>query len=153
MTIVIAFNIFLCNLIFPEAIQNSGFHLFFRWYPILAFLNLPWNNALVLLQADRKFGKILVLKSINSICFFIVIAFNALFLDLSLTQLIWSFLVINSLTSILSMIAGWDGLIYLFKAGKDTNMELLHFGKYTTFTLIGSNLLRSADTLIISLSP
>ena len=30
---------------------------------------------------------------------------------------------------------------------------LLHFGKYTTFTLIGTNLLRSADTLIISLSP
>jgi O-antigen/teichoic acid export membrane protein len=30
---------------------------------------------------------------------------------------------------------------------------LLDFGKYTTFTLIGTNLLRSADTLIISLSP
>ncbi|MES1181678.1 MAG: oligosaccharide flippase family protein, partial [Flavobacterium sp.] len=30
---------------------------------------------------------------------------------------------------------------------------LLHFGKYTTFTLIGTNLLRSADMLIISLSP
>jgi O-antigen/teichoic acid export membrane protein len=29
----------------------------------------------------------------------------------------------------------------------------LHFGKYTTFTLVGTNLLRSADTLIISLSP
>ena len=30
---------------------------------------------------------------------------------------------------------------------------MLDFGKYTTFTLIGTNLLRSADTLIISLSP
>ena len=30
---------------------------------------------------------------------------------------------------------------------------LIDFGKYTTFTLIGTNLLRSADTLIISLSP
>jgi hypothetical protein len=43
--------------------------MFFIWYPLLAFLNLPWN-ALVVLQADRKYLQILVLKSINSGLFF-----------------------------------------------------------------------------------
>lgn len=49
--------------------------------------------------------------------------------------------------------AGWDGLKHIKKASAETNKILLHFGKYTTFTLVGTNLLRSADTLIISLSP
>jgi O-antigen/teichoic acid export membrane protein len=44
-------------------------------------------------------------------------------------------------------------LKYIRKASASTNSTLLHFGKYTTFTLVGTNLLRSADTLIISLSP
>ena len=51
------------------------------------------------------------------------------------------------------MANGWDGLRHLLKATKRTTRVLLNFGKYTTFTLIGTNLLRSADTLIISLSP
>jgi O-antigen/teichoic acid export membrane protein len=48
---------------------------------------------------------------------------------------------------------GWDGLIHLKNATKEKIKILLNFGKYTTFTLIGTNLLRSADTIIISLSP
>jgi O-antigen/teichoic acid export membrane protein len=48
---------------------------------------------------------------------------------------------------------GWDGILLINKASVETNKTLLHFGKYTTFTLIGTNLLRSVDTLIISLSP
>jgi O-antigen/teichoic acid export membrane protein len=51
------------------------------------------------------------------------------------------------------MVAGWDGFGYFFKATKQSNLTVLNFGKYTTFTLIGTNLLRSADTFIISLSP
>ncbi|MCX6268466.1 MAG: oligosaccharide flippase family protein, partial [Bacteroidetes bacterium] len=41
----------------------------------------------------------------------------------------------------------------IFRATRKTNRTLLDFGKFTTFTLIGTNLLRSADTLISSLSP
>jgi len=57
------------------------------------------------------------------------------------------------LTSLVCIVNGWDGLKYLGQATKKANKVLLDFGKYTTFTLIGTNLLRSADTLIISLSP
>lgn len=152
-TTCIAAILILCNLLFHNAIQNSGYHLFFTWYPLLAFLNLPWNNALVVLQADSKFAKILALKSINSGSFFLVLLVNFFFLELTLTQLIWALLLTNSLTSLVSIIAGWDGLNYIRRASAVTNKKLLNFGKYTTFTLIGTNLLRSADTLIISLSP
>lgn len=152
-TIIIALLIAGCNLFFHESIQHSGYQLFFTWYPLLAFLNLPWNNALVVLQADRSYGKILALKSINSGGFFIVLLINFFFFSMSLLQIVWVYLLINAVTSLVSIFAGWDGLKYIRKASRATNSTLFHFGKYTTFTLVGTNLLRSADTLIISLSP
>jgi len=152
-TTFIAIILIVCNTIFSESIGNSGYSLFFTWYPLLAFLNLPWNNALVVLQADRKYGKILAIKAINSGFFFLVILVHFYFLELTLTYLIIAMLIINATTSLVSIIAGWDGIKYITNACAETNKILLNFGKYTTFTLIGSNLLRSADVLIISLSP
>jgi O-antigen/teichoic acid export membrane protein len=152
-TILVASILILCNIIFHKPIHNSGYQLFFTWYPLLAFINLPWNNALVVLQADRKYGKILALKSINSVGFFIILVVNFFFLNMTITQLVWVILLVNIATSLVSVFAGWDGLKLIRKASVETNKTLLHFGKYTTFTLIGTNLLRSADTLIISLSP
>lgn len=152
-TVFIAIILLSCNIIFNEAISNSGYSLFFKWYPLLAFLNLPWNNALVVLQADRKYGKILAIKALNSASFFLVLLVNFFFLDLTLTELVFALLIINAFTSLISIIAGWDGTKYITSATVETNKTLLNFGKYTTFTLIGTNLLRSADVLIISLSP
>lgn len=152
-TVFIAIILISCNIIFNESISNSGYGLFFKWYPVLAFLNLPWNNALVVLQADRKYGKILAIKALNSGSFFVVLVVNYFFLDLTVTQLVFAMLIINAFTSLISIIAGWDGTKYVTSANAATNKTLLNFGKYTTFTLIGTNLLRSADVLIISLSP
>ncbi|MBN8566095.1 MAG: hypothetical protein J0M25_05110 [Flavobacteriales bacterium] len=141
------------NHIFKEAIQNSIYCLFFTWYPLLALVNLPWNNALIVLQAKMKYGIILWIKTLNSGSFFLVLLVNLLFFNLSVTQLIWILITINSITSFLCMIRGWDGLFFITKACKSTNKTLLNFGKYSTFTLIGTNLLRNADLLIISISP
>lgn len=149
----ISLLLLLANTVFNSAVQQSGYALFFNWYPLLAFINLPWNNALVVLQADRKFGNILLLKAVNSIGFFAVLLVNYFTKSLSIVQLTWIFIFINGITSGISFLKGWDGLRYLKHAASFTNRQLLHFGKYTTFTLIGTNLLRSADTIIISLSP
>jgi O-antigen/teichoic acid export membrane protein len=152
-TTVIVIILLLSNLTFHNAIQNSAYALFFNWYPLLAFINLPWNNALVVLQADRKYGKILQLKALNSVPFFIILIVNFFYFKMTLVEVVWAMLMINVITSLMSMLMGWDGLKDIRKASSETNKTLLHFGKYTTFTLVGTNLLRSADTLIISLSP
>ncbi|MBL0356114.1 MAG: hypothetical protein IPP72_04160 [Chitinophagaceae bacterium] len=152
-TVVIATIVASCNLYFHDAIHHSGYELFFTWYPLLAFLNLPWNNALVVLQADRNYGKMLALKAINSGGFFIILLLNFFLFKMNLLQIVIANLAVNAVTSLVSIVAGWDGLKYIRNASAATNKTLLHFGKYTTFTLVGTNLLRSADTLIISLSP
>jgi len=142
-----------CNLLFHTSLEKAGYGLFFTWYPLLALVNLPWNNALVVLQADRKYGKMLLIKSMNSLPFLMVVLVNYFTGYFTLTQLAIALLIINALTSLISLAAGWDGLRYIFKATRASTNTLLHFGKYTTFTLVGTNLLRSADSIIISLSP
>jgi O-antigen/teichoic acid export membrane protein len=152
-TILIGIVLIVCHLAFTAPIQRAGYELFFTWYPLLALINLPLNTALVIMQADQKFGKIFLIKAINSGGFFLVLLFNYFFLKMTLLQLVWAMLLINIVTSGICMLLGWDGLRHIGKSTKKTNRVLLDFGKYTTFTLIGTNLLRSADTLIISLSP
>ncbi len=152
-TFIICILLYICLYVFYDSIHNSGYELFFKWYPLLAVINLPMNTALVIMQADLKFGKILLIRSIESVGFFLVVAVNFFFLHMSLLQLVISFLVIDAVASGVCLLMDWDGLKYIPKATKDTTKVLLHFGKYTTFTLIGTNLLRSADTFIISFSP
>lgn len=152
-TLFIAIVLWSCNLLFPTAINHAGYGLFFTWYPLLAFVNLPYHSALVILQADRKFGKILLIKMINSGGFFLVLLFHFLIVKLTLTHLVLAQLIIQLVSSLLCTIKKWDGLRHIGHAKRYATSTLLHFGKYTTFTLIGTNLLRSADTLIISLSP
>jgi O-antigen/teichoic acid export membrane protein len=152
-TVGISVILWICHLAFAEPIRNAGYELFFTWYPLLAFFTLPFNTALVVMQADQKFGKLLWIKLINSGGFFLLLLSNFLFFKLALIQLVWAQLGINLLTSAICISNGWDGLSHIMKATHRTTMKLLHFGKYTTFTIIGTNLLRSADTLIISLSP
>lgn len=152
-TILICILMFVCHYAFYEPIHNSGYELFFKWYPFLAIINLPMNTALVIMQADLKFGKILFVRAIESVGFFGVVVVNYFFLHMTLLQLVWAFLVIDAIASGICLIMGWDGLKYIPKATKTTTNVLLNFSKYTTFSLIGTNLLRSADTFIISFSP
>ena len=141
------------KVLFSETINNSSYFLFFTWYPILAFLNLPLNNAMVVMQAKMNYSKILFIKAMNSGLFFSFLVVNSLLLSLSVTELVWGLLIVNSITSIVCIVKSWDGLKLIRKANKSTNKTLLDFGKYSTFTLIGTNLLRNADILIISISP
>ncbi len=149
----IALLIWICHFAFPGPIEHAGYDLFFLWYPLMMIINIPFNTSQVILQAELKFDKILLINSIYSIGFFFIVLLNFLFFRLGITEIVLAQLGINLITSVVCLSGGWDGLKYVVKATKRTNKILLDFGKYTTFTLIGTNLLRSADTLIISLSP
>ena len=68
-TFIICILLYVCLYTFSGSIHNSGYELFFAWYPLLALINLPMNTALVIMQADMQFGKILIIRSIESIGF------------------------------------------------------------------------------------
>ncbi|MDP4290218.1 MAG: hypothetical protein Q8908_03975 [Bacteroidota bacterium] len=153
LTVIISAILIIANLLFKENFKESGWALFFTWYPLLALMNLPFNNAISVLQADQKFGKILLIRSISNGGFVLFLIVNYFFLHLGLYPILYAYLGFNIFTSLLTILFRWDGLKYLRKATQETNKKLINFGKFTMGTLLGSNLLKSSDTFIISLSP
>lgn len=138
---------------FKETVADSGFSLFFECFPLFAIVNLPFNNALSVLQARLRFDLILLIRIINVGIFMVFLLVNYFYLKLGLLEITWVYIVTALITSLITMIFNWDGIRYFFNARNSTNKIILNFGKYTTGTLIGSNLLKSADTFIIGLSP
>ncbi len=133
--------------------MNNGYRLFLIWYPLLALSNLSWNNACALFQAEQNFNRMLWVRFSNIGLFVIFLALNAWLLHWGILEILWVHLGVNFVSSIWCISKKWDGLLYLRSATKETQKELINFGKYSMGTLIGSSLLKSADTFIIGLSP
>lgn len=152
LTIIIIIVLILIKQIFPNWVNQSGYILFFTWYPLLAIFNLPYNNAISVLQANQDFKSILFIRLVSKGGFFIFSLFNYLFFNLDIQSLIFAHLGINLLTSAICVIKKWDGMVFLIKATKRDIARLFHFGKFTIGTMIGSNLLKSADTMLIGFS-
>lgn len=131
----------------------SGYLLFVTWYPLLAMFNLGWNNASALFQAQQNFMRMMYVRLSNVGLFVLFLLINWWYLKLGLVPIIWVYLAVNLVSSLWCTLKNWDGLGYVKFADKTTEKELLHFGKFSMGTLIGSSLLKSADTLIIGLSP
>ncbi|MEO0527587.1 MAG: oligosaccharide flippase family protein [Bacteroidota bacterium] len=132
---------------------TQGYVLFLWWYPVLALCNMGWNNALALFQAEQNFNRMMYVRLSNIGLFVLFLIVNGIWFQCSLLEIIWVNLLVNLIASIWCTIKAWDGLVYLKHANKTTEKELINFGKFSMGTLIGSSLLKSADTLIIGMSP
>ncbi len=152
-TALIIIVVLAVNYFFHDNVQSSGFSLFFKWFPLIAVITIPFNNAQSVLQAKLRFDYILVLRLINVGLFMLYLLVNYFFIRSGLTVIVYAYIITNILTSLVAMIFNWDGIKHITNATKKANKIILDFGKYTTGTLIGSNLLKSADTFIIGLSP
>ncbi len=153
--LVIIISIILYGLlgIFFKAITESGFVYFFYYYPILALANLPWNNAMSVLQSWQAFGRITLIRTLNVGLFTLFLVLNIFFFKFGVVEIIWANIIANFLASALSTWRGWDGLKYIKYSNKETNKKILNFGKYSMATIIGSSLLRSADAFLIGIAP
>jgi len=152
-TLLLIVIVFIVNYFFNDTIKQSGFSLFFNWFPVIAIINLPFNNSLSVLQAKMRFDLLLVIRMINVGLFMMFLIINYFFFQLGIMSILWAYLLTNLISSLTASVLNWDGIKFIFKSKTRTNKLILNFGKYTSGTLIGSNLLRSADTFIIGLSP
>lgn len=132
---------------------NNGYLLFLTWYPFLALFNLSWNNSVSYFQAVQNFKLILYLRVLSLGSFLLFLVANYVWFRFGLFEIMIAFLGVNLLPSVMVFYKKWDGLKYIMKATPTTTKEMLSFGKFSMGTLVGSSLLRSADTIIIGLSP
>ncbi len=139
---------FSLNPIFPD----SYYLPVLLYYPILALVNTSFNQATTLSQGIVNFKRVLVLKSLNGGLSLLFIGTYILLAEATLQGIILMHILANALSSLFSILKKWDGLKYFFHFDKESIFEILNFGKYATASFVGSNLLRSSDTIIISLS-
>jgi O-antigen/teichoic acid export membrane protein len=152
-TLVLVLFLLLIKIIFKSSIDASSYNLFFQWYPLLAIVNLPLNNAVVVQQAKMDYGIILIIRALNSALFFVFLMMNFFYFGFGLRTIVFVFIGCNLITSAICMFKSWDGFSLIKRANRVQLKTLLNFGKYSTFTLIGTNLLRNSDILILSVSP
>ncbi|MCD6355190.1 MAG: oligosaccharide flippase family protein, partial [Prolixibacteraceae bacterium] len=132
---------------------NNGYRLYLIWYPILALFNLSWNNSLSLFQAEQRFKDMLIIRVVSLGSFVLFLLANIIWFHFGLLEVLIAHLASNLLPSIIVALKKWDGLAYIKHSTKTARKEMINFGKYSMGTLVGSSLLRSADTFIIGLSP
>lgn len=136
--------------ILPLFPLNKGMALFFTWFPLIYLATLPINFSVWLLQAAQKFDKILYVRIISQGSFVLFFSLHTLLTEsCSLNQVLSYYLMSNLLAATCCILLGWSHLQSIFLAKKEQVLQLLHFGKYSMGTLMGSNLLRSSDTLLI----
>lgn len=128
-------------------IQTQGVLLFFKWYPVLILVSLPFNFAAWYLQARMRFQHLLFIRSIILFCFVSCILF---FLNhLSLELVVFSYIGSQVVCSMVCLLCRWTGINLILYARRSCLASLFNFGKYSMGTMLGANLLRNSDTLII----
>jgi O-antigen/teichoic acid export membrane protein len=122
------------------------------YYPLLAFANLAHMQATNYSQGMINFKRVMIIRSLVGLLNCLSIGLYILFFKVTLTGLIITYSFSDIIVSLIVISLKWDGRQYLKFSCKTNMINLLQFGKYSTASFIGSNLLRSSDTIIISLS-
>ncbi|MDD3665678.1 MAG: oligosaccharide flippase family protein [Bacteroidales bacterium] len=146
--------IILLNLVFRSSLADSAFNVFFKWYPIALLVGFPFRNSFAILQANLRFDSILVLRLLNGITFLLLLVFLFVAdIKTSIEAIAVFHIFLMLLCSAFSIYMKWDGIRYFKYYDKKHVKRIIDFGKYSSLTMLGSNLLRNTDTWIISLSP
>jgi O-antigen/teichoic acid export membrane protein len=111
--------------------------LLLRWFGVLLVATLPYFMAACVLQAEQRFDRILYIRLLSQGSFVLLIIGLMLTGTASLERVVYSYVLASVVTSLASRTPACV-------------RELAHFGKYSVGSYVGSNLLRSSDTFLIS---
>lgn len=116
---------------------------------LLILTSFPVAISLWLQQMDEFFNRLMYIRLILSIPFLIFIV-SGFFFSFHLEILVQIHLMSYIATSVLTIALGWSSIQSILEAKVAIMQKLLSFGKYTMGTLVSTNLLKSADTFMIS---
>ena len=148
-SIFIALLLLLINILFEKQITQNHFDVFFTWYPLLVFCNLPFFISTWYMQAKYKFLPILLLR-LCMVLPYLSISVYGYYKGLDIDVLVRAYVIWNILASLVALLMGWSGIKHIFKTNKTIIKRQLNFGKYSLGTVVGTNLLKSSDTFIIN---
>ena len=150
LTVVISVFFFSMWLILNKNSHINYYTPILLYYPILALANFPFHQLLIYSQAKMNFKFYFKLKGLQSLFFLIVTLFYITIFQPSVNGLIITHIISFALISICLLFSQHKKLSVFGRINKTTRKLILGFGKYATASYIGSNLLRSADTIMLS---
>lgn len=119
------------------------------WFGIISLVSLPSGMATWFLQARARFGPLQWVRILTQAAFLLLIGSIQMTQSLTLPTLFGVYALANGVVSVWTLANGWSRLSDLHRGTRAERQPLLHFGKYSIGTLVGANLLRSADTLLL----
>jgi O-antigen/teichoic acid export membrane protein len=137
-------------LLLPFEIHNAGFNLFLKWFGITFLISLPTVIATMVLQAELRFDKMLLMRLVNQ-GLFILFLFILFLLDkVSLEHIFYSNLAASAISGLFVLTMGWSKINLISYKTSGCMKEICHFGKYSVGTNLSSSLLVNSDTFFIT---
>lgn len=131
-------------------IENLGISLFLRWFGLTYVLSLPFFVTSCILQAKQRFDQLLFIRLFNQGSFVVFILLFIFFKKINITTVIYSYLLSNAVSSMISILRGWSMINDIRMKTKESISTIYHFGKFSVGTNISATLLGTADSLIIN---
>jgi O-antigen/teichoic acid export membrane protein len=131
-------------------ISNEGMILFLKYFSLISLATLPSFMANLVVQGEKRFDRLLWMRLINQVLFTGTVIVLALMKKSTLNAIIITYILSNSIASLVTIFLGWTKIGSLKYFSKTTFMELFHFGKYSMGTSVSSNLFRVTDTFFIN---
>ncbi|MBD1386891.1 oligosaccharide flippase family protein [Mucilaginibacter rigui] len=135
-------------LIYPS--KSPDVETTIQWFGIIYITTLPAAIASYILQAEEKFGRMLILQLLNQGIFLLLILGLIFTHKLSFQTAVYAYFAGSLVTSLLTIFNGWAKIKAIKYRGKEAVSQLAHFGKFSVGTSISAYLLRSSDSFIIT---
>ncbi|MES2275067.1 MAG: polysaccharide biosynthesis C-terminal domain-containing protein [Bacteroidota bacterium] len=136
--------------IFYYDAADESTRIMIRWFGITFLTSLPFSVALWILQAEGRFGILLILKALTQGMLFVFMGLLIVFHRLTFLNAIYVYYVACAITSVTTIFMGWDRVKTITKRSRESIRELFHYGKFSVGTSIASQLLRSSDIYVIN---
>jgi O-antigen/teichoic acid export membrane protein len=130
---------------------KTGFKILLILYPLIAFIRIPFNTSLAILQVKSQFKEIVALRLLGMGIFVLAILTNYVFFDFNFNQIVGIFIASNLIGSLYPIFKGWSGITDITRASVDTIKKLVNFGKFSMGTFLGATLLKDADVFLIGM--
>lgn len=150
-SLILSLTIFSVFLIVYFFEIKTSYYYFLMYYPIFTIIGLPISVSLSILQFKMQFAKILRMRFTN-MSLNILVFLSAYIFKLHVETVIQLHLISTFISSLNAIYNKWSGVEYIKLYSKSKMKELMNFGKFSLGTLIGTNLLKSADTFILGLT-
>lgn len=134
---------------FSGFFKMEGIVLFLLIYPIYAFCSMPYNYYLWNSQIQLEFKEVAKGRVLNS-CLFLIVSGLSFFYKMTIFELVIGHTLTFLVISIVSLIYKKSGILSIALSNKIDLIKYWDFGKFHSLAFLGSNLLKTSDTFLIT---